>query len=497
MKLTAAYYRSSTKLQEESVTTQQYEINQYALKKGLLIDLEYPDPSVSARKNKLNERPQMKRLITDIRNGKIGTLLVYKRDRLARKVEEHLELYNLFKSHNVEVHFIAENEPPMRLDIFGELMELFIGVMNQREGEQINLRIADTKLSNFIRGKSIGNLPFGYSTDKKKTKIIRDEDELSIVKTIFNEWNTRKYANMEKLAQKFKEDGIKRRKKDWTRNNISDVLTNPIYMGIRIATFDNRQVSRSVEELAIITAEEFELAQEIIESRKSPMKPKDKFNYLLSSLIFCDVCEKNRLIEQEKKKTLIVRTPMINFERTKNGEVYATYECKDHNIKLEQKETDNLVYLKAREFFSELLDTHFDKLYSTHLKKALVQLSKIKTGFIKELEDAEEKLVQATNKWTKKDSPSTKDKVLECSSKIKQIKNKIFDLEVKKQKYLEVPDLVDEIKKEILKEETWRLLPFARKSELMNDLIQEIFVDGLTIRTVFKHPYLETDEVVQ
>ncbi len=497
MKLTAAYYRSSTKLQEESVTTQQYEINQYALKKGLLIDLEYPDPSVSARKNKLNERPQMKRLITDIRNGKIGTLLVYKRDRLARKVEEHLELYNLFKSHNVEVHFIAENEPPMRLDIFGELMELFIGVMNQREGEQINLRIADTKLSNFIRGKSIGNLPFGYSTDKKKTKIIRDEDELSIVKTIFNEWNTRKYANMEKLAQKFKEDGIKRRKKDWTRNNISDVLTNPIYMGIRIATFDNRQVSRSVEELAIITAEEFDSAQEIIESRKSPKMPKEKFNYLLSSLIVCDVCEQNRLIEQGKKKAHIIREPLINSTRTRRGETYAAYECKKHNIILEQKEIEHLVYLKTRDFFLELLDTHFEKLYSTHLRKSLNRLSKLKADFIKELENAEEELLQVTNKWVHKESESTKNKVLECSKTLKRIKNKIFELEEKRQKFIDVPKFVDEIKKELLKEDSWILLPFTRKSELINDLIHEIYVDDLTTRIIFKHPYLEINEVVQ
>lgn len=281
MKQTAAYYRSSTKLQEESVPSQRYNISQYALKKGILIDKEYPEPSVSARLNKLNERPQMKKLMTDIRNGKIGKLLVYKRDRFARKVEEHLELYNLFKTHGVEVHFIAENEPPMRFDIFGELMELFISVMNQREGEQINLRIADTKLSNFLRGSSIGNLPYGYSSDKKKTKIIRNEDELQIVKTIFMEWNTDEYTNMEKLAQKLKEDGIKRHSKSWTRNNISDVLTNPIYMGLRVATFGNQQVSRSVEELSIIALEEFDRAQQLIDKRKKPIQARKKFHYLL------------------------------------------------------------------------------------------------------------------------------------------------------------------------------------------------------------------------
>lgn len=480
MKQTAAYYRSSTQLQEESVTTQQYEINQYALKKGILIDIEYPEPSVSARKNKLHERPQLHKLMKDIRNGKIGELLVYKRDRLARKVEEHLELYKLFKNHSVEVHFIAENEPPMRFDIFGELMELFIGVMNQREGEQINLRIADTKLSNFLRGKSIGNLPFGYSSDKDKTKIIRNEVELKIVKTIFTEWNLDKYANLEKLAQKLKEDGIKRGKKIWTRNNVSDVLTNPIYMGIRIATFDNREVSRSVEELAIITPEEFNLAQQLIENRKKPMKAKEKFNYVLSGLLICDLC----------------KCPLGNHERMRKGKVVATYECKEHNFQCEQSEIEDLVYLKTKSFFGDLLDTHFNKLYSTHLKRNLAELSKLKMGFEKELEHAEEKLVQATNNWVKKETKSNQEKVLESSNLVKNVKTKIYGLEVKKQKFIEVPNFIEEIKAEIINKDTWELLPLTRKTELLKDLIQSIYIDDYTTRIVFKHPYLEANEVM-
>ncbi|MFY3790911.1 recombinase family protein [Ureibacillus sp. MALMAid1270] len=99
---------------------------------------------------------------------------------------------------------------------------------------------------------------------------------------MFQEWNTDKYGNMEKLAQKLKEVGLKRGKNDWTRNNVSDVLTNPIYMGIRVASFDNREVSRSVDELAVITPDEFVLAQQLIEDRKKPKRAKENFNYLLS-----------------------------------------------------------------------------------------------------------------------------------------------------------------------------------------------------------------------
>jgi hypothetical protein len=267
-------------------------------------------------------------------------------------------------------------------------------------------------------------------------------------------------------------------------------------MGVRIATFDNRQVARSVEDLAIITPEEYNLAQQLIENRKKPMNAKEKFNYLLSDLIFCELCEQNRLIEQEKTKKRMAGKPLINHERTKQGKIIATYECKEHNIKLEQKEIENLVCIKARDFFTKLLDTHFDKLYSFHLKSNLAELSKLKTSFQKELELAEEKLVLATNNWVNKDSEATRERVLECSNNVKKIKEKLFDLEVKKQKFIEVPDFMDEIKEEVLKEEKWNLLAFTRRKDLINDLIQAILVDEISLRIVFKHPYLESNEVV-
>ena len=51
----------------------------------------------------------MARLIQGIKEGTIERILVYKRDRLARNLNEHLELYKLFKE-NIEVCFASENE---------------------------------------------------------------------------------------------------------------------------------------------------------------------------------------------------------------------------------------------------------------------------------------------------------------------------------------------------------------------------------------------------
>lgn len=66
-------------------------------KKKLPIHEEYTDEYVSSRKVTLLDRPNMARLIQDIKERTIERILVYKRDRLARNLNEHLELYKLFK----------------------------------------------------------------------------------------------------------------------------------------------------------------------------------------------------------------------------------------------------------------------------------------------------------------------------------------------------------------------------------------------------------------
>jgi site-specific DNA recombinase len=480
MKKTVSYYRSSTKLQEESVTTQQYKVHQYALKNQLFIDDEYPDDSESARKKTLTQRPEMKRLIGDIHQGKVGTLLVYKRDRLARKVEDHLKLYELFKKHEIQVIFIGDNEPPMRFDVFGEMMELFIGVMNQREGEQINERIIDTRMDNFIRGKSIGNLPYGYHTNDEKTKIIREDAELEQVKKIFQEWNSDKYKNMEDLAKALKAKGIKRGSKPWTRNNIKDTLTNPMYMGLRVAHFSSERVSRAVKDLAIITPDEFDLAQQLIEKRNKDRKEIPSFYYLLTDLLMCERCE-NKLIKNQ---------------RMEKGEIYATYECKEHTIKLKQQDIENHVYEKTVHFFTQLFDTNFDQLYQSYAKRQLKVIQQLQRGLQKELEQVEEKLMRATNLWIQRETTVRKDTLISCSAKINTYKEKLLDLEEKKQQVHEIPTNVDELQKTFLIKFNWELLSFEKKKKLLEDMIHFIYADEFTIRIVFKHPFIESNEVV-
>lgn len=480
MKLTAAYYRSSTDLQDGSVEYQQMLIQKYGLTKGIPIDIEYAEPAVSARKKKLNERAEMSRLMSDIRTGKIGSLLVYKRDRLARKVEEHIELYQLFKRFQVKVHFIATNESEMRFDVLGELMELLIGAMSQREGEQIAQRISDTRMSNFLSGKTIGKLPYGYKTNKEKTKIKQINEELKIVNFIFTEWNTDIYETVGQLAKKLNDDGIVRRGKEWTSGNVTDVLTNPIYMGVRMMIFKDETQEKHVPDIKIIEKEVFEKAQELIEKRRKPIPEKQDIYYLLDELLVCGLCEQR----------------LSGNRRMKEGKFYNTYECKNHEVRLVQNQIEDLVYRRTNQFFKELLNSSFEELYESHSKKNLNEQVKIQKRLEVELAQVEDKLIVATNKWIRKDSKLNEEQVVKHSKSVKQIKAKLYELEIKKNEFQDIPLYAKQIKEEIISTKIWEHLKFGRKKQLLHDLVREIIVDSNSLQIIFKHPFIEAHEVI-
>jgi site-specific DNA recombinase len=475
---TVAYYRSSTSLQQGSVTTQRQKIRDYALINHILIDEEYEDEFVSARKNSIKDRPELQRMLTDIRKGLINHVLVYKRDRLARKLEEHIELYQLFKKHNVKVTLVAENEPPMRFDVTGELFELFIGVMSQREGQQINERLRDTKITNFKSGKSIGRLPYGYKTDSKKTQIIRIEEELNIVKNIFSEWLTGKYKNTNELLKYLKSQGIKKRGKNWTAQEIEKALMQPMYMGLRIKKFDDVKVSRSVKDLAIITPEEFDKTQELLKKSKTPKSEKEEFYYLLTGLIFCSKC----------------RSPLVEKERQKDGVRYATYECTKHKEIIEQINVENKVIAKTIEFFNVLLKSNFKDLYERYAKRNIQQLNLFIQELDRELKSFEDKLIRETNKYLMQETEKREETIIKLQQEINECKNKKLEVELQKLQYQNVSEDSNMLKTQLQKE-TFDKLHFAEKQRLLKDLIREIYADSQMINIIFKHPFLEISEV--
>lgn len=496
---TAAYYRSSTNLQKDSIETQREMIRMFSIQNGYLIEEEYEEPGISARKNSLKERSELQRLIMNIRKGRVKSLLVYKRDRLARKAHEHMELYYLFKKYQVNVKYVADNEKPTSYDAMGEMMELMVAAMNERDGKQISDRIIDTTIANFESGKTIGKLGvYGYQLSEDKSKILRNEEELELVKKIFNEWNQGYFENVNMFTTWLNDHGYTKSGKNWTKGSVISTLEQPLYYGMHIRNWRNEPRKKQRESLAIITLEEFELANKLLEEKeaKKKIKPviKEKKILLLDKLTICRECERVAL---KQSNSIYIRNEMDRqgfllktYLKSKNNKDLYTYECRKHKICIEAETVEEEIFREAVDFFREMVSEHYNGLYMRFLKPNLQLIKKEIKEKEREKEILEEAFVDLTSVWINKETKQSLKQLQEIQKQMKVIATKIEDLKSKEYAYSFRKKEVDGIKG-ILKD--LDSLEYNQKRYLVQDVIEEILVNGDLYTIVFKHPFLQKE----
>ncbi|WP_349305572.1 recombinase family protein [Bacillus sp. FJAT-49736] len=149
-----AYYRNSISKEKQklSIEMQKDHVKKLARAKNLLIDEEYSDDETSARKTKLTEREQLTRLLHDIEKGKVETLIVYSRCRLARNVHQYMQVYATLKDKEIEVLFAGDHEFPMLYTEEGELIERIMAAFNQHEADNLVKKLKDAKRTKARKG---------------------------------------------------------------------------------------------------------------------------------------------------------------------------------------------------------------------------------------------------------------------------------------------------------------------------------------------------------
>lgn len=129
------------------------------------------------------ERPQMQELIRDIRDGKIGTVVVYKLDRLSRSQKDTLFLIeDVFLPCGVD--FVSVQESFDTSTSFGKAMVGILSVFAQLERETIRER---TRMGMRERVKSGlwmggGRVPFGYDYDREQGVLVPNDDAVRVRK---------------------------------------------------------------------------------------------------------------------------------------------------------------------------------------------------------------------------------------------------------------------------------------------------------------------------
>lgn len=486
-----AYYRSSTEIQVNSIDMQQHMAFESSIYHVIPIEEEYVDKAVSARKTTISQRAGLKKLLQDIQNGKVSTLFVFKRDRLARKAIEYLEIYELLKEKNVQVIFTAENEIPIYYTPVGKLFEYIMAGMIQREGEQIIERIRARTKANFLNGKYIGTLPFGYSYNSASKKIIRDEEKLSIVKTIYERFNNGHSSG--EIARDLNDNSLLRDGKLWTSQSIRSVLTNPLYMGLRVMNYEDETLQKRIAHLAVINEEDWEKAQhqlEVIQQSKS-RKQKPEVYFPLESLLFCGECHE----EAKREGQSMVLRPLVGKAKS------ARYVCKKHTtIKLAKADIEQQMLDRCYDFFRELLSSHLQDLFFRFEKSNRVALEEQLRSIENKLNETRRHLIARTEKWFCEKEPAKKesleqalvngyDKFAEQKRLKERVQFFIGQLE-------EIRNKINQQDEQFTSKKHLQTLDEKVLKELFSDVIDRIMVYPLYIEITFKHPYLQIKEAM-
>jgi DNA invertase Pin-like site-specific DNA recombinase len=131
------------------------------------------------------ERPALRRLLDDVRAGKVDVIVVYKVDRLTRSLTDFAKIVELFDQHGVS--FVSVTQQFNTTTSMGRLTLNVLLSFAQFEREVTSERIRDKIAASKRKGLWVGGMaPLGYETKDRKISV--NELEAERVRTIFRSY---------------------------------------------------------------------------------------------------------------------------------------------------------------------------------------------------------------------------------------------------------------------------------------------------------------------
>ena len=172
-------------------------------------------------------RPGLKRLLADIKAGKIDVVVVYKIDRLSRSLCDFAELSKAFDRYGVA--FCSVTQEINTTTSSGRMMLNILMTFAQYEREVIAERIRDKMAASRKRGKWVGgSIPLGYEVKDKR--LIVNPEEAEIVRRIFQRFD--ETHSPKQIVLELTEDQVPHRgRAAWGLKLIYNILKNHTYVG--------------------------------------------------------------------------------------------------------------------------------------------------------------------------------------------------------------------------------------------------------------------------
>lgn len=258
-------------------------------------------------------RPALKRMMADIKAGKVDTIVVYKIDRLTRSLADFAKMVEVFDQHKVS--FVSVTQQFNTTTSMGRLtlnvLLSFAQFEREVTGERIRDKIAASKAKGMWMG---GNVALGYKVEDRQ--LVVHESEAQLVRHIFQRYT--ELQSVQQLRDDLTASGHRTRicqTKNGPRGGgvfaigpLHHILTNRLYLGdithkgkvhkgnhpaiIEKSLWDRVQAIRSANrqghEHRLHSKEKSLLAGLLVDAENRPMspchsnKPGKRYRYYLS-----------------------------------------------------------------------------------------------------------------------------------------------------------------------------------------------------------------------
>jgi site-specific DNA recombinase len=450
-KKAAIYIRVSTDAQRDegySIDAQKEMLTAYCVSKAIKSYDYYIDGGYTGSNI---DRPELKRLINDVKNELIDTILVYKLDRLSRSQKDTLYLIeDVFNPHGVD--FISLNESMDTSTPLGRLMLGILSAFAQLERENIRER---TRLGMKERVKAGlwmggGRVPYGYDYNKEKGILIPNKDA-DTVKKIYDlyldGYSCSKIAQM--LGLKYEKLVIQILMRKSNAGYIS--YNGEDYMG---------------QHEPIISLEQYQKAMDFMLERSTNRMTDSQ--YLFTGLIECGKCgAKMRYQKWGKHDCKII--------------CYSKDKSKVHLIK--DSNCDN-----AKQWATDIEDAIIKDLFAFSLKQKSLDNIKVSTQNIIEILDSQyEEISKKIKRLYHLYSENSDEILLEAIEDLKKQLASIQSQVLQERDRNSLSNKVDSLKKTLSTlKETWEYMTSKEQKNIVRSCIEKIVITDNHVEVFYK-----------
>lgn len=475
------YARVSTTEQAEegySIDEQIRVLKDFCEKEGYVVHEEYIDRGISGKN--ISGRPAVQKLLEDAENKKFDIVLVWKMNRLARKMVDLMNIVELLNRKNIAFRSYTEKyetETPT-----GKLQFQMMAAIAEYERNNIAENVKMGMVARAKEGRWNGGQILGYdvvatSNENKKRKdthLIINEKEANVVRCIFQMYTSG--HGYKAIANCINKKGYQTKKgKTFSLNAIKTIVTNPTYAGYirynvrrdwnekRRNNINPNPVIQKGEHEPIISEEMWQVAKNVYESRSCKPNRVHDGEFPLTGIMQCPACGAGMVIGRTTNKLKDGTKRVLEYYVCGAWKNKGTLVCRSNGIRTEY--ADSFVLDKLQELMKgDKLIKELVKSVNSRNEKMFAPLQKEYDVYVKQIKDLEQKMAKTFDAYTEELISKAM-----YMTKAKQLEEQIEELNL----------LIEPLRKQIQGNTTIKIVSYETIKEVLMSF-SKAFRDALT-----------------